>query len=61
MFCKQNIPDYYAAIREDRVALMSLLLIAGLTAMLLLLIHLAGQRWIREGRFANLQNDGENK
>jgi hypothetical protein len=61
MFCKQNIPDYYAAIREDDVALMSLLLIVGLTAMLLLLIHVAGVRWIRDGRFANLDNDGENR
>ena len=60
MFCRQNIPDYYESIRNDGVALMSLLLIAGITAMLLILIHLAGVRWIRDGRFANLDQDGVN-
>jgi len=57
MFCVQEIPGYYASMREDSVALMSLLFIAGLIGMLLLLIHLAGLRWDRDGRFANLKNE----
>lgn len=59
MFCYQNVPGYVESIRKDGVALMSLIFIFGLTVMMLLLIHVAGVRWIREGRFDNLDQDGE--
>lgn len=51
-------PGYLDIIMEDSVVLMSVLFIAGVTGLLLVLIHLAGQNWIRQGKFDFL-DEGE--
>lgn len=44
-------PGYLDSITTDSVASMSVLFIFGVTCFLLLLIHLAGKNWIRDGKF----------
>jgi Na+/pantothenate symporter len=50
VFCWQSMPDRIATIRENYVVLASISLIAIVFAFLLLLVHIAGRRWEREGR-----------
>jgi SNF family Na+-dependent transporter len=52
-------PGYFDSITSDSVALMSVLFIFGVTLFLLILIHLAGQNWQRDGKFAFLETDPE--
>ncbi len=63
MFCWHNVlshtdPEtgeykagYAEQIVNDNVALVSLIFIIGTTCFLLLMIHVAGKRWIQQGRF----------
>lgn len=57
MFCWYNVPGYAKVIVDNPVVLSSLLFIGTVLAFLLLLVHIAGNRWQREGRFAHLDND----
>ncbi len=53
-FCYYQIGDEARAVAESPVALASLGFIAIVLAFLLLMTHIAGKRWQREGRFQNL-------
>ncbi len=57
MFCWNNVPGYAKVIVDNPVVLSSLLFIGTVLAFLLLLVHIAGNRWQREGRFAHLNDD----
>jgi SNF family Na+-dependent transporter len=57
MFCWNNVPGYAKDIVDNPVVLSSLLFIGTVLVFLLLLVHIAGRRWEREGRFAHLDND----
>lgn len=52
-------PGYFDSIISDPVASMSVLFIFGITGLLLVLIHLAGQNWIRDGKFAYMEASSE--
>ncbi len=45
---------YMTAIAADPVAKMSLIFIGGMICFLTVMVHVAGNRWISEGRFENL-------
>lgn len=45
-------PGYLTTLLNDQVALMSVIFLAGVTAFLILLIHLAGKRWEEDGSIA---------
>ncbi|TWU11024.1 sodium-dependent transporter [Allorhodopirellula heiligendammensis] len=47
----EYIPGYWDQIMDDPVVMMSVLFIIGVTGLLLVLIHLAGENWIRDGKF----------
>jgi NSS family neurotransmitter:Na+ symporter len=49
-FLVNDVPAYATRIAHSRTALLSVLLLVGLTVMLLYLIYRAGQRWRAEGR-----------
>ncbi len=59
----EYVPGYFDQIMDEPVVKMSVLFIIGVTALLLVLIHLAGENWIRDGKFAFLTEDqsGEEK
>jgi neurotransmitter:Na+ symporter, NSS family len=52
--CTTKGPDYAKTLRRGGVPLYSILFIAAIFACLLLLVHIAGKRWDREGRIARL-------
>jgi neurotransmitter:Na+ symporter, NSS family len=54
-FCWQSLPERLAGVKNDRVALAAVCFIAIIAAFLLLLVHIAGKKWAREGR---LPTDG---
>ncbi len=72
MFCKNDVlsskdadgnhkPGYLEQIYNDDVAFMSLIFIGGMTCFLLAMIHVAGARWLREGKFETIEAlKGEN-
>lgn len=45
LWCRYNLPDYARSLRQEPVALLSVLLILGMIAFLMLLVHIAGRRW----------------
>ena len=47
-------PGYLSKIAEDNVAQMSLMFIGATIAFLTVMVHVAGTRWVREGRFENI-------
>jgi NSS family neurotransmitter:Na+ symporter len=49
-FCWQSLPERLAGVKNDRVALAAVAFIGIIAAFLLLLVHIAGKRWAREGR-----------
>lgn len=56
-FCWLNLPDRVSQIWDHPVPLGSLLFIGVILAFLLMLVHLAGQRWEAEGRLAGIESD----
>jgi hypothetical protein len=56
-FCWQNLPGKMASIAKDNVALGSVSFLAVILAFLLVLVHIAGRRWEKEGRFDRLDSD----
>jgi NSS family neurotransmitter:Na+ symporter len=52
--CVDQGPGYAKTLSEGGVPLLSVMFIAGVFAFLLMLVHSAGKRWDREGRFDNL-------
>jgi hypothetical protein len=48
----QHVPGYVEAIGQSRTALSSVLFLVTILVFLILLIHIAGRRWQREGRYA---------
>jgi len=50
----ERVPGYFETIINNPVALMSVIFIAGVTGLLLVMIHLAGVNWQRDGRFDRL-------
>jgi len=58
-FCYQKVPDYVKSLGEDRVALLSIMLIGMLLLFLMLMVRIAGIRWKKEGRFDNVDENGE--
>ncbi len=59
MFCVYNASDYIASLQENPVAKMSVMLILMLFGFLLLLVHIAGIRWEKEGRFDQVFSEEE--
>lgn len=47
-YVPENLPSYIKTLKEGGVPLMTVFVIAGVTAFLLILIHLAGKRWNAE-------------
>ena len=52
-FCWQNVPGYIEKISNSPVAVSSIGFIAVVLVFLLVLIHIAGQRWEAQGRFTD--------
>jgi len=52
----EHVPGYLETVINDPVALMSVIFIGGVTTLLLVMIHLAGVNWQRDGRFDHLQS-----
>lgn len=59
MFLIQNAGAYYERFRTDDVARNSILIILGILAFLLLLIRIAGKRWIKEGKYLGVVEGDE--
>ncbi len=53
-FCWMNLPGKIATIAQDKVALGSVSFLAIVLAFLLVLVHIAGRRWEKEGRYNQL-------
>ena len=49
-FCWQNLASYASQIADNRVAFGSMLFIVTMLAFLMILVHIAGRRWERQGR-----------
>ncbi|QDT64404.1 sodium-dependent transporter [Calycomorphotria hydatis] len=58
-FCYQKMGSYVSAIGDSPVALGSILYIGVVLAFLLIMIHIAGLRWQKEGRIKALIEDRE--
>ncbi|HRW51864.1 MAG TPA: sodium-dependent transporter [Phycisphaerae bacterium] len=59
-FCYQNTSAYVDKFSTDAVARNSILVIFGVLVFLLLLIHIAGKRWVKEGRYVGIDDvDGK--
>ena len=58
-FCIYEAPKYLESLQEDPVAMMSILFICGIFLFLLLMVHIAGIRWEKEGRFDHLLDDDD--
>lgn len=56
LFCRYNLPAYADSIWNSPAALGSLIFIGVVLSFLMLLVHIAGQRWKQEGRLAQLDN-----
>lgn len=56
-FCYSNVPGYARAIADSPAALISVLFIAVVFVFTLLLIHIAGRRWVAEGRYTRIDQD----
>ena len=56
-FCITDGPEYAEKISTNPVVLLSVLFILGLLAFLLLMIQIAGTRWVAEGRYKALPAD----
>lgn len=54
LFCIYNVPDYLKALSREPVALASVLFIGAVLLFLSLLVHLAGKRWVKEGRYRKI-------
>ena len=57
MFCYHNVPGYLTSMNENPVAKASIVFIGVVFTFLLILVHIAGIRWIKEGRFDFLLDD----
>jgi len=57
MFCYHNVPERFAAMNENPVAKASIVFIAVVFTFLLVLVHIAGLRWMKEGRYDFLLED----
>ncbi len=68
MFCLNNLRDsvdeagvvtegYVTKIKNDPIAFNSMIFIGGVAALLLVMVHIAGVRWAKEGRFEAALND----
>jgi len=53
-FCMKSVPEYVAKLSENDVARHSLMFIGVVLAFMILLVHIAGKRWKRNGVFRNL-------
>ncbi len=60
LFCSYNVSDYISSLQEDSVAMMSVLLILIVFVFLVLLVHIAGIRWEKEGRFDHSFSEEDN-
>ncbi len=54
MFCRDNAVESIASIQDEPVAKMSIMFICMIFGFLLLMVHIAGIRWEKEGRFDHL-------
>ena len=57
LFCIYNVPDYIDSLRERPVAVNSVILIGVILLFLWVLIHLAGKRWVAEGRYIGVDEE----
>jgi SNF family Na+-dependent transporter len=57
MFCWQSLGDKVRALRDNQVALGSVVFMAIVAVFLALLVHIAGKRWAAEGRFNVTERD----
>ncbi len=58
-YCREELPGKIAEIGKSPVVLASLIFIIILTVFLVLMIHIAGKRWISDGRFAILLEEDD--
>lgn len=56
-FCFNKVPGYAKAIAADPVALGSILFIGVILVFLVILIHLAGKRWVAENRYIGVDDE----
>lgn len=54
-FCYQNTAGYIEKFKTDTVARSSIFIICGFIVFLVLLINIAGKRWVKEGRYLGLE------
>ncbi|MCA8987372.1 MAG: sodium:calcium symporter, partial [Planctomycetaceae bacterium] len=50
-FCYSNVPGYVTSIMNNRVAVVSICFVIAVASFLTLLVHIAGIRWMKEGRY----------
>ncbi|WP_339747438.1 sodium-dependent transporter [uncultured Rubinisphaera sp.] len=58
-FCYSNVPGYVAAISKNEVAVASIMFILLVATFLIVLVHIAGIRWMKEGKYDFLYQDEE--
>lgn len=58
-FIIQNTSAYIDKFKTDHVARNSIFVILGVLLFLGLLIHIAGKRWVKEGRYLNIDGPGD--
>lgn len=56
LFCIYDVPDHLKALSKEPVALNSVLFIGAILVFLMILIYLAGKRWVAEGRYAGIDD-----
>jgi SNF family Na+-dependent transporter len=55
LFCVQKLPRYVTTIKDDPVALSSILFVGTIFTFVSLLVRIAGRRWEAQGRFRDLE------
>ncbi|MFQ5411376.1 MAG: sodium:calcium symporter, partial [Phycisphaerae bacterium] len=57
LFCTNNLPGSAKAIASDRVALSSIIFIGVIFVFMVIMIHIAGRRWVAEGRYTGVDDE----
>lgn len=53
--CINNVPSYADKILSNHVAFISTLFVVGILVFILIMVHIAGRRWEKEGRYKQLE------
>ncbi len=57
LFCINNLPGSVRDIINDPVALSSIIFIGAVFVFMVIMIHIAGKRWVAEGRYTGVDDD----